>query len=1026
MFTSLQPLTFRHILKRFSISLFIFSLLALLGVPEEAMAQQRRKNPKTQLKKQVAAVPAVPTGIDPPFLKPDGNWVDSVFKTLTPDERIAQLIMVAAYSNRDRLFEDTISTLIKEHKIGGLVFFQGGPVRQSKLLNRYQAESKVPLLVAMDAEWGVGMRLDSTIKFPYQMSLGATDDEQLVYDMGAEIARQFKRLGMHVNFAPVVDVNNNPNNPVINFRSFGEDKHNVTRKAIAYMRGLQDNHILANAKHFPGHGDTDVDSHYALPLISHQRQRLDDIELYPFREMIREGLGSMMVAHLNIPALDTTKNLPSTLSKAIVTDLLRNELGFKGLIFTDAMNMKGVINSFPAGEADMRAILAGNDVLEFTKDVPLAISLIRDAIDKGMITQEEIDQRCRKVLALKQWVGLNNYRPVDLDHLIEDLNNPTARFISRSLTENALTLLRNRQDILPLQRLDTLRIATLAIGTTTETNFQKMVGNYTVADHFYLPPNSRIEDLYAMKNKLQPYDLVLTSFHQMGLRPANNFGITPEMVVLVRDLVESEKAIVTVFGNAYSLNTIKGVEKAPAVIMAYQESENTQELAAQLIFGGIGAEGKLPVTVSGAFPGKAGLHSPEGPRFEYTLPEEVGLDSHILARIDTIAQEMIDQKAAPGAQVLVAKDGKVIFHKSYGYHTYDQEIPVKNEDVYDLASVTKISTALLALMRLQDEGKFDVDKTIGDYLPEFRKSNKANLTFRELLTHQARLQAWIPFWKSAVRKNGSFKWATFKNKPSRRFPVKVADNLYLHRNYLKKMYREIKDSPLNEKPGYVYSDLSFYLYPLIVQRLTGKDFETYLKETVYQPIGANSLTFNPGQHFPLSRIVPTEYDSLFRKQLLHGYVHDEGASMLGGVSGHAGLFGNANDLAKLMQLYLQKGSFEGKQYISEETMNEFTSCQFCPDNRRALGFDRPIEPAKPNSNAAFSASPQSFGHSGFTGTYVWMDPAHDLVYVFLSNRVYPTRNNSKLSDLNIRTRIHQVVYDALQAAEKQSRQPKFR
>ena len=1021
-----RVLTFILPLKRTLLSFFTLSLLALLVAPEEVAAQKS----KVKSKKQAVVapvVPAAPAGIAPPFLPPTGHWVDSVFQTLTPDERIAQLIMVAAYSNRDRLFEDTISTLIQEHKIGGLVFFQGGPVRQSRLLNRYQADSKVPLLVAMDAEWGVGMRLDSAIRFPYQMALGALPDDTLIYEMGAEIARQFKRLGMHVNFAPVVDVNNNPNNPVISFRSFGENKYNVTRKALAYMQGLQDNHILANAKHFPGHGDTDADSHYALPLISHQRSRLDDIELYPFRELIKKGLGSIMIAHLSIPALDTTKNLPSTLSKAIVTDLLREELGFEGLIFTDAMNMKGVTDFFPAGEADMRAIVAGNDVLEFTKDVPKAIALIREAIDKGEITQEEIDARCRKMLALKKWVGLDRYQPVDLHHLTVDLNNPTAQFINRSLVEGSVTLLRNNQHLLPLQHLENRRIATLAIGTTSQTDFQRMVMNYAQADPFYLPPDSRIEDLYEMKNKLKPYDLVLTSFHQMGLRPANHFGITPEMVVLVRDLVEAKKAIVSVFGNAYSLDAIPGLEKAPALIMAYQESKNTQELAAQLIFGGVGSEGKLPVTASANFKAQAGLQTSGGSRFAYTMPEALGLDSRIFARIDTIAQEAIAQQAVPGCQVLVAKGGKVIFQKSYGFHTYDNQIPVTNQDLYDLASVTKVSASLLALMRLQDEGKFDVNKPLGEYLPEFRKSNKADLTFRELLTHQARLKSWIPFWKSTVRKNGSFRWFTFKDKPSRRFPVKVADSLYLHRHYIKRIYKEIKNSPLNEKPGYVYSDLSFYLYPLIVQRLTGQDFETYLQETFYQPLGANSLTFNPGARYPLSRIVPTEYDSLYRKQLLHGFVHDEGASMLGGVSGHAGLFGNANDLAKLMQMYLQKGTFEGKRYISEATMNEFTRCQFCPQgNRRALGFDRPVSPASANSNAAVDASPESFGHSGFTGTFAWVDPAHDLVYVFLSNRVYPTRNNSKLSDLNIRTRIHQVVYDAIREGEKQALQPKFR
>lgn len=396
----------------------------------------------------------------------------------------------------------------------------------------------------------------------------------------------------------------------------------------------------------------------------------------------------------------------------------------------------------------------------------------------------------------------------------------------------------------------------------------------------------------------------------------------------------------------------------------------------------------------------------------------MGLSSKIFGRIDSLVNSAIQAKAMPGAQVLVAQGGNVIYQKSFGYHTYENKTPVTNDDLYDLASITKISTSLAALMKLQDEGKFDFHKTVGDYLPEFRGSNKEKLVFKDILAHQARLKAWIPFWQQTVKKNGKFKWFTFKPDSSARFPLKVAQNLYIHRRYARKIYRQIRDSPLNEKPGYVYSDLSFYLYPLIVQRLTGQHFEEYLKENFYRPLGATTLTFTPERYFPKSRIVPTEYDSLFRKQLLHGTVHDEGAAMLGGWSGHAGLFGNARDLAKLMQMYLQKGQVGNRRYISEKTVNTYASCQFCLTNRRALGFDRINEPYVENGNAAQGASPESFGHSGFTGTFTWVDPKYDLVYVFLSNRVHPTRNNSKLMDLNTRTQVQQVIYDAIEAAAK--------
>lgn len=955
-------------------------------------------------------------GTPPPFIY-NQKWVDSVFNKLSPDERIAQLLMVAAYSNRNQAHVDTISSLINKYKIGGLIFFQGGPVRQANLTNLYQSQSKVPLMIAIDGEWGLGMRLDSTIKFPYQMTLGAIGDNQLIYQMGAEIARQCKRIGIHVNFAPVVDINNNPNNPVISFRSFGEDKNNVAQKSYAYMKGMQDNGILATAKHFPGHGDTDADSHYSLPVIKHNRQRLDSLELYPFRYLIENGIGGIMVAHLSIPTLDSTKNLPSTLSKPIITDLLKNELGFKGLIFTDAMNMKGVTSFFPAGAADAKAVVAGNDILEFTESVPKAIEAIKKAIKSGQISQKEIDERCKKILSAKVWLGLDQYKPIETETLIADLNRPEAVLLNRKLTEASLTLLSNQNKLLPLQSLDTLHIASVSIGATKVTPFQQMLGNYTKVDHFMLSSNSTTAEINQLKEKLKNYNLVIAGVHGLSIRPPRNFGITPSMVAAVKEIALSKKAIITLFGNVYTLAKFDNIFQASGLIMAYQENLHSQELAAQLIFGGIGASGKLPVTVAPVFKLGTGLQASNLNRFKYTIPEEVNIDSQFLTqRIDSLANLAILEKATPGCQVLIAKEGKVIFRKSYGYHTYNNNIPVSDDDVYDLASVTKISASLPALMKLQDEGKFNVDATLGTYLPQYRRSNKADLTFRDILTHQAQLKAWIPFWQTTLKKNKKFKWFTFKADSSKRFPYKVADNLYLNRNYYKNLYKQIRKSPLNEKPGYVYSDLSFYLYPLIVKKLTGKDFEDYIKENFYHPLGAYSLTFNAYQHFPIQQIVPTEYDSLFRKVLIHGRVHDEGAAMLNGLSGHAGLFGNANDLAKLMQMYLQKGTYAGRQYISSATLTEFARCQFCEsnNNRRGIGFDKPdIIPSK-NGNAAMSASKESFGHSGFTGTFTWIDPAYNIVYVFLSNRVHPTRNNSKLSQLNIRTGIQQVIYDAIE------------
>ena len=954
---------------------------------------------------------------EPPFLKHTQSvWVDSVLQTLTPDERIAQLIAVAAYSNRDEAHTQALLQMIKEYKVGGLVFFQGGPGRQAQMLNRLQEASEVPLLISMDAEWGIGMRLDSAISYPFQMTLGAIQDDNMLYQMGLEVARQMKRAGMHMNFAPVVDVNNNPANPVINFRSFGEDKENVARKGIAYMRGMQDERILTTAKHFPGHGDTDTDSHYALPQINHPRERLDSLELYPFRKIIDAGVGGVMVAHLNIPALDPTEGLPSTLSKPIITDLLKNELGFEGLIVTDAMNMKGVTKGNEPGVVDKDAILAGNDLLEFTEDVPRTIAEIRKAIEQGIITQEQIDERCRKILAVKQWVGLDNYQPVEAKDIASDMMTPAGELLNRKLIEAALTVLENENNLLPIRRLDTLSIASVAIGAKSSiTSFQRTLSLYTQVDHLKVAANAGSSAAETVRSKVASHDVVLVSVHDDSKYPRNKLKLSASVKELLSELTQRENTVLTVFKNPYVLDKLPNPQEADALIMAYQDNRHTEELAAQLIFGGIGASGTLPVSIGHTYKAGDGLTIQGDLRFGYTLPEDVGLDSRILySRIDSLVNEAIEAKAIPGCQVLVAKDRKVVMHQAYGLQQYSDTVSVKLDDLYDLASITKISSALPALMKLHGAGKFDLSASLDDYLPYFRNSNKDEATFREILAHQAKFKPWIAYWQSTLRDNGSHKWFTIKSDSSRRFPIKLTDNMWLHRNYKKKIYKAIKKSPLEDEAKYKYSGLAFYLFPEMVEELSGEDYVAYINNNFYGPLGATTLTFRPFEKFPLERIVPTENDYLFRGQPIHGPVHDEGAIMMGGVSANAGLFANANDLAKLIQMYLEGGEYGGKRYIGEETIQEFTRYQFPEnDNRRGLGFDKPNLARSPTGNAAVSASDASFGHSGFTGTFTWADPEHDLLYVFLSNRVHPTRDNTRLYKLNTRTNIQQVIYDSL-------------
>ena len=955
---------------------------------------------------------------EPQFLKYMYHpWVDSIMKTLDTEQRVAQCIWIAGYSGRDVAHEVEVTDLIRKYGIGGIVFFQGTPEKQAELTCFYQKISRVPLLISMDAEWGLGMRLQDVEKFPYQMTLGAINDDSLIYLMGRMVAQQCRRMGVHINFAPVADINNNPANPVINYRSFGEMKENVARKAMMYMKGMQDNGVAATLKHFPGHGDTNVDSHSDLPVITHSRERLNNVELYPFIELIRNGAACIMTAHLNLPSIDPTTNLPATLSPAIVKQLLINELGFKGLVITDAMNMKGVTKYFRAGEAEARAFLAGNDVVEFVTDVEAAIKETMNMIASKKILPGDIDLKCRKVLALKYWSGLSKPVNVKKENIVKELTTPSTLALIRDLHANSLTVLQNNDDIIPLRRPGYNKIATIAVNKGEISEFQKRLLNYWPADTFYISGDNW-NDSDKLLKKLESYDLVIAGVFGTSQSPVSNFGIKPELNSFLEKLTGTKKTIITFFGNPYALDRLKSVEKADGVILTYQENKYTEDLSAQLIFGGIGGNGILPVTINQKWKAGYGIRTPGNLRLKYGLPENAGLSSEILNRkIDSIALLGLTARAYPGCQVMVARKGIVVFWKTYGFHTYENRIAVRKDDLFDLASVTKISSTLAGLMLLDSEEKFSPEKTLGEYVPFFRNSNKEDLLMKDILTHQAGLTAWIPFWRETVKKDSVFKRNVFSHENSKKYPLEVADGLFINKNYRRKIFNEIRKSPLVEKK-YVYSDLAFIISPEIIEQITGERWYEFVTRNVYHRIGAFEMLFNPYMKYPLSRIVPTEYDSLFRRQLLHGTVHDEGAAMLGGISGHAGLFATASDLMKLMELYRRMGEYGGERIISEEVIRRYSRVQFPENNnRRGLGFDKPLlnnaELSLKDAYPAKSASKESFGHSGYTGTFVWVDPVYEISYVFLSNRVYPTRNNNLLSDLNIRSDILESIYESI-------------
>ena len=950
----------------------------------------------------------------PPTIAFSTQWVDSVMASLSLDQRIAQLIMIAVHTDQGRDYYNLIERQIRDRNLGGIVFFKGGPVRQAQITNRLQAAAPTPLLVAMDAEWGPAMRLDSIMSFPYHLTLGAIPGESLIYEMGIEAGKQLKRLGVHMCFGPVVDVNTNPDNPVVNYRSFGENRFNVSQKGVAFMQGLQDAGIIASAKHFPGHGDTHTDSHHALPFMDHSREEMDSVHLYPFRKLIENGLHSVMVGHLEVPSLEPVKGLPSSLSGNIINKLLVEELGFRGLVVSDALNMKGVSDHVPAGKLELMALQAGNDLLLMPENVPLAITTIRNAILSGDFEEDILNQKVRKVLFYKQMLGLDHPGSVNPTDVITDLNSRTAEVLNKRLARAAITLVRNEEELIPIREIHGKRMAVLSIGSEKGNPFQEMLGNYAPLEQFSMPKNHSESQTTEMLRRLKDFDLVIVGLHRNNHNLRRNYGISRGNIEFINALARQQQVIVSVFANPYSLRPFgERALEVKGLLIAYQDGQTFEEAAAQVIFGGVASTGRLPVSIPPHFPVYKGIQTPRGFRISFSEPEETGILPHLLDSVDSLAQMGIDSMAFPGCQVAILKDGQLIYHKAFGYHTYFHQQPVSLDDIYDLASVTKIASATASVMRLYDEGKIDLHQDIGEYLPWLRGSDKEKISLRDLLAHQGRLLPWIPFYFNSLD-NGIPRAGIFSSLPTEDYPVNVASGLYVHKNYLDTMFYQIRESERLRRRNYRYSDLGFILLTDLVERQSGQRLDQFVSSNFYDPLGLQTMTYNPLARFPAERIVPSENDTLIRKQILRGYVNDSNAAMMGGVSGHAGLFSNALDLAVLMQMFLQKGEYGGQRYLESNTVREFTRVQFAGNrNRRGLGFDKPaITPANGNP-ACESASPLSYGHSGFTGTYAWVDPMENLVYVFLSNRTFPYPSNNKISDMDIRIKIHQAIYNAI-------------
>ncbi|PZD76469.1 glycoside hydrolase family 3 N-terminal domain-containing protein [Mesonia sp. K7] len=935
------------------------------------------------------------------------KWVDSVYNQMSVEERVGQLFMVDIFSSQGKPAADKIKELIKNYHIGGVIFSKGGPQRQAKMNNEFQELSKVPLLVAMDAEWGLAMRLDSTYAFPWNMTLGAIENYHLVRETGRYIAKHNKRLGVHINFAPVVDINTNPANPIIGNRSFGENKANVTEKAVAFMQGMHQENVLSNAKHFPGHGDTDVDSHKSLPTIPFDRDRLDSLEMYPYYEMIHKGVSSIMVAHLNVPELEPKDGLPSSLSKKIITDLLKKKLNYKGLIFTDALNMKGASNYDSPGEIELAAFEAGNDILLISGDVPKAYELIKEKVEESKKLKVRLEESVKKILSAKYKVGLHHYQAVDTTHLYQDLNHIENDLLYEELMENAITLIKNNNAILPIRKLKDTKIAYLHMGSANGDAFYHTLNKYTFVEKL------DTASVASLSTRIKNYDLVIVGHHTSNDSPWKDYKFTEEELNLLHQISIQNKVVLATFSRPYALLDVQSTTNIKSIVLGYQNSKISQEKVAQAIFGAIDIKGKLPVSLGKNFPEGTQFKTKAIQRLQYGLPESVGMRSDMLQQIDSIAEMVLEDKMTPGFQVLVARKGKVIFQKNYGYHTYENKTAVTDTTIYDVASLTKILATLPLVMKLEELGEISLDTKLSELLPAFKNSDKKNITLKQMLSHYAGLKAWLPFYISTLdnktKTASSDYYRPFKTKG---FDVQVAQNLWIRNDMNDSIVKEIRESELMKKIEYKYSDLPYYLLKEYLEKYYQQNLHELTQEQYYGFLGANNTGYLPLERFDLSRIPPTEVDSYWRETTVQGYVHDQGAAMQGNIGGHAGIFSNANDVAKIMQMYLNGGSYGGKQYFKKSTIDKFNTCYYChKETRRGLGFDKPqLKRVGPTCGCV---SMKSFGHTGFTGTMAWADPEEEIVYVFLSNRTFPDAENRKLIQEDIRTKIQQIIYNAI-------------
>lgn len=898
--------------------------------------------------------------------------VDSLLNSMSLREKIGQLFVVpvtGTFKNEQDPDFQRLKSLVKHQQVGGLIFMRGTIYDQAVLTNRLQSISKLPLWITQDMEFGAAMRVQGTTRFTPAMGITATQKLSNSYFKGKITAREARALGVNQIFAPVLDVNNNPDNPVINVRSFSADPEIVAKFGQFFIDGVQSEGLLATAKHFPGHGDTDTDSHLALPVINHDYSRIDSLELVPFRVTINNGLASVMSAHIAFPEISLQPDIPGTLDKNILESVLIDSLGFRGMIVTDALDMKGITEKFSPGDAVVRALLAGADMMLMSTDPATAIYEIEQAVKTGAITEARIDSSVKKILSLKKSHGLFENSFVDIEALSYSINTPLYQAISGRIARESVTLLKNRDAILPVREIDFPSVTVIAVADESaesegQTLIRQLRKYHSKSSLFLLDDRTGSVEITEMIDHAAQSDLIIIGSF-IRVRSGQPVQLEQEQLAVLRQLMRLDKpSILIAFGNPY---IVRDLPDANAQIMAWSASNEQISQTVPALFGASEISGRLPIRIDDEHELGSGLSIPRS-ALRPDQPEAAGMSSDSLLKLDLIMQQAIQDSVFPGGVVAAVRNGVLAWNRGYGYHDYTKTKPVSETDVYDLASLTKVLATTISVMKLYDEAKIGLDDKVSGYIEEFDTPEKKDITIRNLLLHNSGL----PAFKVYVDK------------------IQERD----------KLIQAIKNEPLEYEPGtkYLYSDLGFILLAEIVEIVSGSRIDRYARNHFYIPMGLAVTHFNPERagSWMAGRIPPTEIDTVFGRGKVQARVHDERAYFMDGAAGHAGLFSSSGDIAKLAQMLLNNGIYAGRRYLSSEVVKEFTSRQ-SPFNVRGFGFDRK---SGDESTAGTGTSMNTYGHLGFTGTSLWIDPEQKLAIILLTNRTYPYRSYGKnISDI---------------------------